>query len=611
TITFQNYFRLYDKLAGMTGTAMTEAEEFHKIYSLEVVAIPTHRDMIREDLADLVFRNERSKFDALIDEIEEMRGVGRPVLVGTVSVEKSEVLSELLKRRGVPHEVLNAKQHEREAGIVAQAGTAGSVTIATNMAGRGTDILLGGNASGLASDMLHKRGLNPIEVDHETYESVLAEARRITEAGHEEVVTAGGLHIIGTERHESRRIDNQLRGRAGRQGDPGSSRFYLSLDDDLMKRFASDRVASLMERLGLEDDVAIESRLVSRTIESAQTRVEGFNFDLRKRVVEFDDVINRQRETVYAERDKVLRNEDLTESIQQFLDDELEVVVDQFVGGDNHSEWNLAGLASAVHALGLTGDDATEEALEQVGGGREAILEHLRAVVDDTLRAREEEHGEGDVWTQVERFVLLRTIDALWVEHLTEVDDLRRGIGLRGYAQQDPLNEFRREAFRLYQEFRDLVRHQVATTIFHVTIQREQAQVMPMPDPSLFRQGARPAGTAPVSAATATGSNGNGAGIAGGAPAAQSDVARAIGARGAATRAASVASDAAGPVTAGLPADPMRSARPVTNGAGSATNGAAGADGVPMGHTPSGQRIGRNDPCWCGSGQKYKKCHGR
>src|SRR4051812_15554684 len=559
TITFQNYFRLYDKLAGMTGTAMTEAEEFHKIYSLEVVAIPTHRDMIREDLADLVFRNERSKFDALIDEIEEMRGVGRPVLVGTVSVEKSEVLSELLKRRGVPHEVLNAKQHEREAGIVAQAGTAGSVTIATNMAGRGTDILLGGNVSGLASDKLHKRGLNPIEVDHETYESVLAEARRITEAGHEEVVTAGGLHIIGTERHESRRIDNQLRGRAGRQGDPRSSRFYLSLDDDLMKRFASDRVASLMERLGLEDDVAIESRLVSRTIESAQTRVEGFNFDLRKRVVEFDDVINRQRETVYAERDKVLRNEDLTESIQQFLDDELEIVVDQFVGGDDAGEWNLAGLASAVHTLGLTGDDATEEALEQVGGGREAILEHLRAVVDDTLRAREEEYGEGDVWTQVERFVLLRTIDALWVEHLTEVDDLRRGIGLRGYAQQDPLNEFRREAFRLYQEFRDLVRHQVATTIFHVTIQREQAQVMPMPDPSLFRQGARPAGTAPVSAATATGSNGNGAGIAGGAPAAQSDVARAIGARGAATRAASVASDAAGPVTAGLPADPMRS----------------------------------------------------
>src|SRR3954447_5596149 len=561
TITFQNYFRLYDKLAGMTGTAMTEAEEFHKIYSLEVVAIPTHRDMIREDLADLVFRNERSKFDALIDEIEEMRGVGRPVLVGTVSVEKSEVLSELLKRRGVPHEVLNAKQHEREAGIVAQAGTAGSVTIATNMAGRGTDILLGGNASGLASDMLHKRGLNPIEVDHETYESVLAEARRITEAGHEEVVTAGGLHIIGTERHESRRIDNQLRGRAGRQGDPGSSRFYLSLDDDLMKRFASDRVASLMERLGLEDDVAIESRLVSRTIESAQTRVEGFNFDLRKRVVEFDDVINRQRETVYAERDKVLRNEDLTESIQTFLDDELEALADTYVGGMSPAEWNLEGLVAALRAMGLEGPKVTEIALDEAATSRDVLVEHLRTLVDERLRAREEEYGEGDVWTQVERFVLLRTIDALWVEHLTEVDDLRRGIGLRGYAQQDPLNEFRREAFRLYQEFRDLVRHQVATTIFHVTIQREQAQVMPMPDPSLFRQGARPAGTAPVSAATATGSNGNGAGIAGGAPAAQSDVARAIGARGAATRAASVASDAAGPVTAGLPADPMRSAR--------------------------------------------------
>src|SRR3954454_15658034 len=576
TITFQNYFRLYDKLAGMTGTAMTEAEEFHKIYKLEVVAIPTHEPMIRDDQTDLVYRSETSKYNAVADEIEELTKEGRPVLVGTTSVEKSERLSGLLDRRGIKHETLNAKFHERESGIVAQAGRTGAVTIATNMAGRGTDIKLGGDPAGLASDILHRKGLNPAEVDKETYDAALAEARETTEADHEKVVSAGGLHIIGTERHERRRIDNQLRGRAGRQGDPGSSRFYLSLDDDLMKRFASDRVAGLIERLGLEDDVAIESKLVSRTIESAQTRVEGFNFDIRKRVVEFDDVINKHRETIYAERDKVLRNEDLTESIQHFLDDELEIVVDQFVGGDNHSEWNLAGLASAVHALGLTGDDATEEALEQVGGGREAILEHLRAVVDDTLRAREEEHGEGDVWTQVERFVLLRTIDALWVEHLTEVDDLRRGIGLRGYAQQDPLNEFRREAFRLYQEFRDLVRHQVATTIFHVTIQREQAQVMPMPDPSLFRQGARPAGTAEVGAATVTGSNGNGAGIAAGAPAAQSDVARAIGARGAATRAASVASDAAGPVTAGLPADPMRSARPVTNGSGGATNGAAG-----------------------------------
>ena len=296
TITFQNYFRLYDKLAGMTGTAMTEAEEFHKIYQLEVVAIPTHRDMIRVDEADLVFRDEKAKFNAMIDEIVEMQEGGRPVLVGTISVEKSELVATMLKRRGIKHEVLNAKFHEQESGIVAQAGRAGAVTIATNMAGRGTDILLGGNPAGLASESLHKRGLNPAEVDKETYAAALAEAKAITSVEHEEVVGAGGLHIIGTERHDSRRIDNQLRGRAGRQGDPGSSRFYLSLEDDLMKRFANERVAGLMERLGLDEDTAIESRLVSKTIESAQSRVEGFNFDIRKHLVDYDDVINKQRE---------------------------------------------------------------------------------------------------------------------------------------------------------------------------------------------------------------------------------------------------------------------------------------------------------------------------
>ncbi|HEY5275237.1 MAG TPA: preprotein translocase subunit SecA, partial [Coriobacteriia bacterium] len=295
TVTFQNYFRLYAKLAGMTGTAMTEAEEFHKIYKLEVVAIPTNQPMIRDDEQDLVFRNEQGKFKALIDEIVEIRDAGRPILVGTVSVEKSEILAELLGRRGIKHEVLNAKFHEKEAPIVAQAGRTGAVTIATNMAGRGTDIQLGGNPAGMASEILHRRGLNPAEVDKATYDAAFAEAKAVCDVDHDRVVGAGGLHIIGTERHDSRRIDNQLRGRAGRQGDPGSSRFYLSLEDDLMKRFASERVAGLMERLGLEDDVAIESRIVSKTIESAQTRVEGYNFDIRKRVVEFDDVINKQR----------------------------------------------------------------------------------------------------------------------------------------------------------------------------------------------------------------------------------------------------------------------------------------------------------------------------
>ena len=484
TITFQNYFRLYDKLAGMTGTAMTEAEEFSKIYKLEVVAIPTHRPMIRDDDADLVYRNETGKFNALIEEIVEMQEAGRPVLVGTVSVEKSEVLSEMLKRRGIKHEVLNAKFHEKEAPIVAQAGRTGAITIATNMAGRGTDILLGGNPAGLASEILHRRGLNPAEVDKATYDEALAEAKAICDEDHARVVEAGGLHIIGTERHESRRIDNQLRGRAGRQGDPGSSRFYLSLDDDLMKRFASDRVAGLMERMGLEDDVAIESRLVSKTIESAQSRVEGFNFDIRKRVVEFDDVINKQRETIYAERDKVLRNEDLGETILDLLDQEVDALLDQFARRRDRRRLELR------RAVGRAPGDGPRRSGHLRGRalGDRRPGGHPRStsttLVDQKLEEKEQEVGETD-WTMIERLVLLRTIDSLWVEHLTELDDMRRGIGLRGYAQQDPLNEFRREAFALYTELRDFIRHQLASTIFRVTVTRQPPpppNPMPMPD---------------------------------------------------------------------------------------------------------------------------------
>jgi preprotein translocase subunit SecA len=585
TITFQNYFRLYDKLAGMTGTAMTEAEEFHKIYNLEVVAIPTHRPMIRIDDTDLVFRNEGGKFNAVIDEIEEMQQAGRPVLVGTVSVEKSEVLSTMLKRRGIKHETLNAKFHEKESGIIAQAGRTGAVTIATNMAGRGTDILLGGNPAGLASEILHKRGLNPAQVDKATYDEALAEARKTTDEDHERVVEAGGLHIVGTERHDSRRIDNQLRGRAGRQGDPGSSRFYLSLEDELMKRFASDRVSGLMERLGLEDDVAIESGLVSKTIESAQSRVEGFNFDMRKRVVEFDDVINRQRETIYEERNKVLRNEDLTETVRSFVEDEIGAVVDAHLQGDHADDWGMEALAAALKAMGLDGPGTSEDDLWDLGS-REAILEHLLELADARLEAREQEVGETD-WAMVERLVLLRTIDSLWVEHLTEVDDMRRGIGLRGYAQQDPLNEFRREAFRLYEELRSLIRHQVATTIFRVTVTR-QATPADGTGPAPLIAGATATGLAAVSA--------------GAAPTA------AAGAGTASARGGSSGTSAGGglaaPIAGGLAADPMARARQASGG------GAAPGEARP-GFTPSGARIGRNDPCWCGSGQKYKKCHGR
>ena len=603
TITFQNYFRLYDKLSGMTGTAMTEAEEFHKIYHLEVVAIPTHKDMIREDSADLVFRDEKAKFNALIEEIVEMQEAGRPVLVGTVTVEKSEILSTMLKRQGIKHETLNAKFHEKESGIFAQAGRSGSVTIATNMAGRGTDILLGGNPAGLASESLHKQGLNPAEVDKATYDAALAEAKLITEADHARVVEAGGLHILGTERHDSRRIDNQLRGRAGRQGDPGSSRFYLSLEDDLMKRFASERVTGLMERLGLDDDVAIESRLVSRTIESAQSRVEGFNFDIRKRVVEFDDVINKQRETIYAERDKVLHNEDLTDTVRQFLDEEVDTLVDLHLQGEDPAEWAFDALVAALNAMGVEGEGTSADELWDLGS-RDAIAEHLRELADGRLEAREQVVGGTD-WAQVERIVLVRTIDSLWVEHLTELDDMRRGIGLRGYAQQDPLNEFRREAFRLYEELRDLIRHGVATSIFRVTVQRQ-----PPPDAALSQ--ALAAGAAALRAAGSAGAESGATGPAKGDPSKAA----------AAGPGAGVTAPGSAILRGALPAGPaVRNVRetlgdqPVAGGSaaggGPAAGGGSAAGSPRPGYTPTGDRIGRNDACWCGSGLKYKKCHGR
>ncbi|CAN5789841.1 preprotein translocase subunit SecA [soil metagenome] len=578
TITFQNYFRLYHKLSGMTGTALTEQEEFFKIYGLEVVAIPTHRPMVRADEPDLVFRTENAKFEALIEEIQEAAGAGRPVLVGTVSVEKSEVLSDMLRRRGVKHEVLNAKFHEKEAPIVAQAGRSAAVTIATNMAGRGTDILLGGNPAGMTSADLHRRGINPAEAPPEVYEEALARARADTAEDHQKVVAAGGLHIIGTERHDARRIDNQLRGRAGRQGDPGSSRFYLSLEDALMKRFASDRVAGLMERMGLEGDVAIESRLVSKTIENAQSRVEGYNFDIRKRVVEYDDVINRQRETIYAERDKVLNNEDLTETVRLFLDDEIDTLVEAHLGAVVE-EWDIDGLANAVDTMNLIGDDLDADGLADLTT-RDAIHERLRQAVDDTIAQREEEHG-ADTWALVERMVLLRTIDSLWVEHLTELDDFRRGVGLRGYGGTDPLNEFKREAFKLYEELRGFIRHGVASTIFRVTVQRQ-----PSPPPMLS-----PAQVAAM----------------------RSDGAQSPGDEHAAHAGHSHAATPLRPGPAGGAAAPLLSG--VTGGGRPGTvrlqRGDEELAPVASAAKPALPKIGRNDPCHCGSGLKYKKCHGR
>jgi len=540
TVTFQNYFRMYDKLAGMTGTAETEAEEFFKIYGLEVVVIPTNRDMVRADYADLVYASQKGKWNAVIDEIVEEHEAGRPVLVGTISVEVSEMLGEMLKRRGVKHNVLNAKFHEREAEIVAQAGRSGAVTIATNMAGRGTDILLGGNPEVLAAELLHKQGTNVLEASPEQYAAALREAEAITAADKEKVLAAGGLHILGTERHEARRIDNQLRGRAGRQGDPGSSRFYLSLEDDLMRRFASDRVQGIMKTLGFTEDTALESKMVSRTIENAQSRVEGYNFDTRKHVVEYDDVINRQRETIYRERDRILRSSDLGPTVEAMLGDEIAALVAEHTAAEHAGDWNLDGLRAQLTTMVPSLTEADLRFLDDAQDAA-AVAQQLSELVLDRYAARRQELGPERTGV-LERLVLLRVIDSLWVEHLTAIDDMRRGIGLRAYSQRDPLNEFKIEAYRMFDELKSTIRHDVTHTIFRVTVQQQ--------------------------------------------PAVQRPITRNV-VEGRAAVAGS-ASSAGGAVTA---------------------TAVAGGNGAPQ-PARAGPKIGRNDPCWCGSGKKYKKCHG-
>ena len=540
--------------------------------------------MIREDDSDLVFRNEGSKFNALIDEIVEMQEQGRPVLVGTVTVEKSEVLSTMLKRRGIKHETLNAKFHEKESGIIAQAGRTGAVTIATNMAGRGTDIMLGGNPAGLASEILHKRGLNPAEVDKATYDAALAEAKLVTDEDHERVVAVGGLHIIGTERHDSRRIDNQLRGRAGRQGDPGSSRFYLSLEDDLMKRFASDRVAGLMERLGLEDDVAIESRIVSKTIESAQSRVEGFNFDMRKRVVEFDDVINRQRETIYAERDKVLRNEDLSETVRAFVEDEIHAIVDCHLTGENVDDWGMEGLAAAPPGDGHATAPARPRTSSGSSGSRDVILEHLLELADARLEAREQGGRRGRLGDR--RAARPRPDDRLALGRAPH-RDRRHAARASASAATPSRTRSTSSGGRRSSSTRScasLIRHQVATSIFRVTVTRQRPAHEPAPSPpDRARQAVRDLRDVGSATATATG------------PATGARRPRRVRRlRGSPDR------------RAGSPRIPMARALRGRRAAGAPAPGEA-----KPGFTPTGARIGRNDACWCGSGQKYKKCHGR
>jgi preprotein translocase subunit SecA len=466
---------MYCKLAGMTGTAATEAEEFSKIYDLEVVVIPTHKPMIRVDHPDLVYKTEQAKFRAVVEEIAERHRQGQPVLVGSTSIEKSEVISELLGRRGVKHQVLNAKQHEREAGIVAQAGRPGAVTIATNMAGRGVDILLGGNSEGLAREQLRRQGIDLTTVEPEVWEQALAEARALCEGDHERVVEAGGLHVIGTERHEARRIDNQLRGRSGRQGDPGASRFFVSLEDDLMRRFGGQSIAGIMDRLGVEESVPIEHKLVTRAIENSQVKVEGYNFDLRKHVLEYDDVVNQQRERIYEQRRLILRERNLRPIVEEMIHEQVDSLLQIYIGTEHQDDWDLAGLYDTVRAFFPMEESQNPATWAKLS--REQIAEALHRAATLAYEAREAQLG-ADTMRQLERLVMLHTVDNLWVHHLTALDELREGIGLRAYGQRDPLVEYKREAHDMFAELTDTIRHDVAHGIFRAQLVRTQ---MPRP----------------------------------------------------------------------------------------------------------------------------------
>ena len=458
TVTFQNYFRMYGKLAGMTGTADTEAMEFNKIYKLEVVVVPPNRPMIRMDYPDVVYRTEPEKFRAVVEEIRELHEKGQPVLVGTISIEKSERLSGLLKKAGVKHVVLNAKYHEREAEIVAQAGRKGAVTIATNMAGRGTDIVLGGNAEYLARERLHKQGVDLAALTQEEWERALNEVDQQFQQGREQVIAAGGLHILGTERHESRRIDNQLRGRSGRQGDVGSSRFYLSLEDDLMRIFASEKVSSIMQRLGMEEDVPIESRLISKRIESAQKQVEAHNFSIRKHLLEYDDVMNQQRKTIYGLREQFLSKSDQKEYLLELSEDVIGGFIDSYCDADSDpEEWDGEGLRKAVaQQFGL---DLRHENVQVEQLNREELLEGICARAREKYERKDEEIGSQEM-RQYERLILLNVLDAHWKDHLLAMDQLKEGIGLRGYGQRDPLVEYKKESFATFEQMMDGIEEQ-------------------------------------------------------------------------------------------------------------------------------------------------------
>ena len=446
TVTIQNYFRMYEKLGGMTGTAATEAEEFHKIYNLEVVIIPTHKPMIREDFPDRIYKDEDAKFKAVVREVEELHRQGQPVLIGTVSIEKSEHLRDRLKRKGIPHQVLNAKNHEKEADIIAQAGRPGTVTVATNMAGRGVDIILGGNPEG--------RDENEWQEEHER------------------IVRSGGLHIIGTERHEARRIDNQLRGRAGRQGDPGSTRFYASLEDDLVRQFGGDRIKSFMSWAGLDENTPIENKLVNKSIENAQVRVEGHHFDMRKHLVEYDDVVNKQRELIYAERKKILSGADLKANILSMVAEEIQAMAASHTGNGHGIDRDLEGLIGDVSTIFPLPPPVNATALSQFKP--EQIEDRLTGEAKALYEEREKELGP-DSMRMLERLVMLRTIDSLWIEHLTNMEDMRQQAGWQSLRQVQPVDAYKREGYKQFQVLLSTIQHDVAHTIYHVNIVRKEA----------------------------------------------------------------------------------------------------------------------------------------
>jgi preprotein translocase subunit SecA len=527
TITFQNYFRMYKKLAGMTGTADTEAAEFRKIYNLDVVVIPTNMPMRRTNYSDVIYKTSEEKFRAVVGEIKDLYQSGHPVLVGTISIEKSERLSQLLKKQGVPHNVLNAKHHEREAEIIAQAGRVGSVTISTNMAGRGTDILLGGNAKFLAKTMA---GEAPTEAAmKEAYEKTTA----IVQKEKEKVVQLGGLHVLGTERHEARRIDNQLRGRSGRQGDPGSSRFYLSLEDDLLRIFGSERISKIMDRLGIEEDQPIEHGLVTKAIENAQRKVEAHNFEIRKHLLEYDDVMNKQREVIYSQRREVLGSEDLKETVTEMIEEQGEGLVDFYADEKEHPEdWDLKALQDAVYQQ--FSFKWSIPSLAEDGIKRDQLQEMIVQNAKEVYQKREEEFGV-PMLRYLEKVIMLQSIDYHWKDHLLAIDQLKEGIGLRGYGQKDPRIEYQKEAYQMFLEMLDRIKKDTVEKLFAIQIAKEQQEVkeMKMERKQTF----------------------------------------------------------------------VMSRGETAQGGGGKTE-----DGKGVTIRREGKKVGRNDPCPCGSGKKYKRC---